>query len=90
MCEATIDPAAVCRMLDSLEKGGFVARSAHQADRRADEVSLTPKGRAACAEWQACCRALEQEMLQGFTGEEARQFSEYLARAYHNLRGKNL
>ena len=85
-----IDPAAVCRMLDSLEKGGFVARRAQQGDRRADVVRLTEKGGAACAEWQKCCRALERKMLQGFTRREAEQFSEYLARAYRNLRGKGL
>ena len=50
-----IDPAAVCRMLDSLEKGGFVARSAQQGDRRADVVRLTEKGGAASGR---CFRAL--------------------------------
>lgn len=56
----------------------------------ADVVRLTEKGGAACAEWQECCRALERKMLQGFTRREAEQFSEYLARAYRNLRGKGL
>lgn len=83
-----IDPAAVCRMLDSLEKGGFILRSAQAGDRRADVVQLTEKGVAASKAWQQCCAELEQKMLQGFSEQEARQFSRYLARAYHNLRGK--
>ena len=29
-----IDPAAVCRMLDALEKGGFVTRGVDRNDRR--------------------------------------------------------
>ena len=29
-----VDPAAVCRMLDSLEKGGFVTRHPDEADKR--------------------------------------------------------
>ncbi len=60
-----IDPAAAVPHAGFLGKGGFVARSAQQGDRRADVVRLTEKGGAACAEWQECCRALERKMLPG-------------------------
>lgn len=83
-----IDPAAVCRMLDSLEKGGFVVRTEEKTDRRADVVQLTQKGLDASKAWEQCCAELEHKMLQGFSEQEVRQFSQYLARAYHNLRGK--
>ena len=42
-----IDPAAVCRMLDALEKGGFVTRTAGRTDRRS---RLPPGQRSGC--WQ--------------------------------------
>lgn len=81
-----VDPAAVCRMLDSLEKGGFVTRHPDAADKRRDLVELTPAGRQAYARWQAGCLEMEEQMLQGFTPEERADFSDYLARAYRNLK----
>ena len=39
-----IDPAAVCRMLDALEKGGFVSRGVDRNDRRADTIAITDNG----------------------------------------------
>ena len=42
-----VDPAAVSRMLDSLQKGGFVTRRPDDNDRRRDLVELTPAGRQA-------------------------------------------
>lgn len=84
-----IDPAAVCRMLDSLEKGGFLTRRADQSNRRADLVMLTEKGEQAARAWGEHCRQMEQCMLQGFSGEEREQFSRYLSRAYQNLKRKD-
>lgn len=81
-----IDPAAVCRMLDSLEKGGFVVRRTGKTDRRTGLVELTDKGRSACAAWQEACREMERQMLQGFSDQEAGQFADYLRRARENLR----
>lgn len=81
-----IDPAAVCRMLDSLEKGGFICRTADRSDRRTGMVELTEKGRTAARSWEGCCRELEQRMLDGFSPEERQQFAEYLTRAHRNLR----
>lgn len=81
-----IDPAAVCRMLDALEKGSFVTRSAVKGDRRTGMVELTEKGRSAAAAWQHACGEMEQQLLQGFTPEEAERFAQYLRRARENLR----
>lgn len=85
-CYFEVDPAAVCRMLDSLEKGGFVLRRTGPNDRRTGLVELTDKGRAASAAWEDACRAMEQQMLQGFSAREADQFADYLRRARDNLR----
>lgn len=85
-CE--IDPAAVCRMLDSLQKGGFVTRRADDQDKRRDLIALTQAGEAACAAWQERCRAMEEQMLAGFTPEERAHFAGYLGRAYRNLKAE--
>lgn len=81
-----IDPAAVSRMLDSLEKGGFLTRRVDKSNRRADIVELTEKGREANDAWQAHCREMEQIMLDGFTPEERERFAQYLSRVYRNFR----
>lgn len=80
-----IDPAAVCRMLDTLERNGFVNRL-QGADRRGGQVQLTDQGRRAQAAWADRCQVMEQTMLQGFSDEERAAFSNYLSRAYRNLR----
>ena len=81
-----IDPAAVCRMLDSLQKGGFITRRADGRDKRRDLVELTEAGRQACETWGARCWEIEARMLRGFTPAERQRFADYLARAYRNLR----
>lgn len=83
-----VDPATVCRMLDSLQKGGFVSRRPDQADRRRDLIELTPAGQEAYGQWQACCREMEEQMLAGFSSEERDLFSNFLSRAYQNLKGE--
>lgn len=80
-----INPAAVSRMLDALERNGFVTRRRDQASRRRDLVEITEKGRAAHRQWEDRCLELESVMLSDFTAEERRQFCDYLSRAYRNL-----
>lgn len=81
-----IDPAAVSRMLDALEKGGFVTRMTDTACRRADRIELTKLGRRVQQEWTQYCQKEESLMLRGFSETEIEQFSSYLKRAYQNLR----
>ena len=85
-CE--IDPAAVSRMLESLEKGGFVTRRADDQDKRRDLIALTPAGVRAYEGWQDRCRAMEERMLAGFTPEERVRFADDLGRAYRNLKAE--
>lgn len=81
-----IDPAAVCRMLDSLQRGGFVTRQAQGQNKRRDRIEITPEGERAYSAWQARCREMEEQMLAGFTSEERERFADYLSRAYRNLK----
>ena len=83
-----IDSAAVSRMLDSLEKSGFVTRKMDQENRRSNVIALTDWGRDAQERWAEHCRAMEQEMLRGFTEEEKKWFAGFLLRAYQNLRDR--
>ena len=81
-----IDPAAVCRMVDSLQRGGFVTSRASDQDKRRDCIILTPLGQAAYESWRARCRQVEARMLDGFDTRERAQFADYLSRAYRNLK----
>ena len=83
-CE--IDPAAVSRMLDSMQKGGFVTRQTDAENRRCERIQVTDRGRAAYEAWQGFCREMEERMLTGFSDEERAQFADYLGRAYRNLK----
>lgn len=83
-----IDSAAVSRMLDSLEKGGFVTRRMDEESRRSNLIALTDKGRQAQQRWQEHCREMEDIMLQGFSDEEKARFADYLSRAWQNFRDR--
>lgn len=83
-----IDSAAVSRMLDSLEKGGFVTRKTDEENRRSNLIALTDKGRQAQQKWRDHCRDMEGIMLQGFTEQEKACFADYLSRAYQNFRDR--
>ncbi|HIZ21450.1 MAG TPA: MarR family transcriptional regulator [Candidatus Blautia faecigallinarum] len=87
-CE--VDPAAICRTLDILERNGFIVRRPSRTDRRTGEVSLTEKGVATFEAWEDQCSTIEARMLQGFTGEEKEHFADYLSRAYRNMGGRLL
>ena len=81
-----IDSAAVSRMLDSLEKKGFITRKTDERSRRSNLVEITEKGLQAHKEWRRHCRETEAIMLQGFDAAEKEQFAEFLSRAYQNFK----
>ncbi|HIZ16923.1 MAG TPA: MarR family transcriptional regulator [Firmicutes bacterium] len=81
-----IDPAAVCRMIDLMQKSGMISTQPDDADRRSDVISLTEKGRSAGEKWKLSCDEAEKIMLQGFSDDEKKQFADFLVRSYRNLR----
>ncbi len=83
-----VDPANISRMIDSLQKGGFVARRADEQNRRCDLVEVTERGRRASDCWRSRCHEVEEVMLRDFTPEERACFADYLARAYQNIQKK--
>ena len=83
-----LDAAGVCRMLDSLERSGFISSAPDPQDRRAKHLRVTSAGKRSLAIWRQHCDQLEREMLAGFSAEERALFAEFLERAYLNLKGK--
>lgn len=79
------DPGAVSRMLDSLERAGFVV-SAPGRDRRTKAVTLTERGLSAARAWDEVCAGEQEVMLAGFSPDERAVFADLLSRARANLR----
>lgn len=79
-----VDPAAISRMVESLEKGGFIAVEADKSNRRRKSLSATDRGREAARAWMAKRAQVEEIMLRGFSPEEREAFSAYLTRALKN------
>lgn len=81
-----VDPAVVSRMMETLERGGFVVRRRDESSRRCDLSKLTEKGKEAVRAWTNFCAQEEEQMLRDFTPEERQRFADFLTRAYQNLR----
>lgn len=82
-----IGPASVCRMLDSLERGGFVRTTRNPSDRRTKLTELTDRGHEAVAAWDQCCRRVDDAMTAGFSEGERELLAVLLDRAHDNLAG---
>lgn len=83
-----IEPATTSRVLDTLEKNGFIIRRTMEGNRRAGSILITEKGREAAMQWEEHCHEVEASMLTGFTEEEILLFTDFLSRAYKNMSGK--
>ena len=85
-----VDPSAICRMLDSMERGGFLVRKPSPSDRRSGRVELTELGRQTLDAWEEQCMTIEEQMLRGFTPRERELLTDFLERAYRNVGGRFL
>ena len=65
-----VDPGAATRMLDRLEKKGFVSRSRSTEDRRVVNVTLTESGRQVADEVPRVLSQVLNEHLAGFSHDE--------------------
>ena len=81
-----VDPSAISRMLESMQKGGFITRKASENDKRSGVVDITELGRKAYAEWRNDCDIVEERMLKGFNDEEKAELMKFLRRIYSNLK----
>ena len=76
-----IDPSALVSLIDELEGAGLAKRRPHPSDRRAREVTLTPKGRRLLERGREMALQVEDEVLQGLTATERRDLLSLLRRA---------
>jgi DNA-binding MarR family transcriptional regulator len=80
-----ITPATITRMLQRMEKTGFILRKPDAEDQRVSRVYLTEAGRAIQTEVEAVWQAMEQETFDGFTREEGVLLRRFLRQIRDNL-----
>ena len=78
-------PATVTKMLQRMEKAGFVLRQPDADDQRVSRVYLTDAGREVRAEMHAALRTLAEQTFSGFTVEERVLLRRLLLQVYDNL-----
>jgi DNA-binding MarR family transcriptional regulator len=76
-----IDPSTMVSLIDQLEAAGLAKRRPHATDRRAREVTITPKGRRLLERGRQMSMEVEDEVLGGLTAAERRQLLTLLRRA---------
>ena len=76
-----IDPSAMVKLINELEDAGLAERRRRPGDRRAWEVSITPKGRRALERARQLAAEVEDEVLSGLTAADRRQLLVLLRRA---------
>jgi DNA-binding MarR family transcriptional regulator len=80
-----VQPATITKMLQRMEKAGFVVRRHDPDDQRVSRVYLTHAGRAVRDDVQQVWRRLEQEAFAGFTEEESALLRQFFLRIRANL-----
>lgn len=80
-----VTPATVTKMLQRMEKAGWIQRRPDPADLRVSRAYLTEAGRAIRAEMDAVLQHLDEEAFAGFTLEERLLFRRFLLQTRDNL-----
>ena len=75
-----IDPSAMVKLINELEAAGLAERRRRPGDRRAWEVSITPKGRRTLERARRFVMQVEDEVLGGLTAADRRQLLMLLRR----------
>ncbi|HXB16604.1 MAG TPA: MarR family transcriptional regulator [Solirubrobacteraceae bacterium] len=79
--DMAIDPSAMVTLIDELEGAGLAERRRRPNDRRAWEVTITPKGRRALERSRRAAAEVEDEVLSGLTAAERNELLSLLRRA---------
>jgi MarR family transcriptional regulator, multiple antibiotic resistance protein MarR len=74
------DPGAMTRVIDRLEKAGYVRRVRNPGDRRSSHLELTDAGRKALPRLRSGAVKVFNHMLRRFSNAEAKQLIAYLKR----------
>jgi DNA-binding MarR family transcriptional regulator len=81
-----VQPATITKMLQRMEKAGFVERRPDPDDQRVSRVYLTEAGQAVRADVQQVWRQLEEEAFAGFTLEERVLLRRFFLQIRENLK----
>ena len=76
-----IDPSTMVSLIDELESEGLAKRRPHPKDRRARQVSITPKGRRLLERARRMAFDAEDEVLRGLNATEQRELVKLLRKA---------
>ena len=76
-----IDPSAMVKLINELEGTGLAERRRRPGDRRAWEVSITPKGRRTLDRARQFATQVEDEVLGGLTAADRRRLLTLLRQA---------
>jgi MarR family transcriptional regulator, lower aerobic nicotinate degradation pathway regulator len=76
-----IDPSAMVKLINEVEDAGLAERRRRPGDRRAWEVTITPKGRRTLQRARRVVTEAQDEVLGGLTAVERRQLLTLLRRA---------
>ncbi len=80
-----ISPATMTKMIQRMEKAGFVQRQPDPSDQRRSRVYLTEAGRAIRTQVQEIWTQLESETFDGFSEDEKDLLRAFFARIQANL-----
>lgn len=80
-----VQPATITKMIQRMEKAGFVARQPDPDDQRVSRVYLTEAGREVQGEVEQVWRTLEDETFAGFTPEERVLLRRFFLQMRENL-----
>ena len=83
--ELQVQPATITKMIQRMEKAGFVVRRDDPDDQRVSRVYLTPAGQAIQDDVQQVWRQLEEEAFAGFAEEESLLLRRFFLRIRDNL-----
>ncbi|MDS7595783.1 MarR family transcriptional regulator [Agrobacterium tumefaciens] len=76
-----IEQATLANTLSRMERDGLIARKPHPTDRRAQIITLTPRGKELEANAIAATRGTEDALLSDFRQFERQLLAEYMRRA---------
>jgi MarR family transcriptional regulator, organic hydroperoxide resistance regulator len=78
-------PATITKMLQRMEKAGFIQRKPDETDQRIMRVYLTQSGRSIKDQVEAIWKRMEKETFQNFTDQELTVLRAYMLRIRANL-----
>ena len=82
---SSIERSALSRLLDQMERESLIVRRPSRADRRAVEIRITPKGRAAFLVMRPVRRAVLRRATEGIAPGELERMRATIQHMRHNL-----